>query len=40
MRNGAVLASGPLSVLQATCPLPLALSRDAAVTSSHRHRPG
>ncbi|WP_315772027.1 MULTISPECIES: molybdenum ABC transporter ATP-binding protein [unclassified Bradyrhizobium] len=32
MRNGAVLASGPLSVLQADLSLPLALSRDAAVS--------
>ncbi|MGJ4951936.1 molybdenum ABC transporter ATP-binding protein [Bradyrhizobium sp. HKCCYLS20291] len=32
MRNGAVLASGPLSKLQADLALPLALSRDAAVS--------
>ncbi|XUM19506.1 molybdenum ABC transporter ATP-binding protein [Bradyrhizobium oligotrophicum S58] len=32
MRNGSVLASGPLSVLQADLTLPLALSRDAAVS--------
>ncbi|CCD87513.1 molybdenum ABC transporter (ATP-binding protein) [Bradyrhizobium sp. ORS 285] len=32
MRNGAVLASGPLSKLQADLSLPLALSRDAAVS--------
>ena len=32
MRNGAVLASGPLSALQADLSLPLALSRHAAVS--------
>lgn len=32
MRSGAVLASGPLSKLQADLSLPLALSRDAAVS--------
>jgi len=32
MRNGAVLASGPLSELQADLSLPLALSRNAAVS--------
>ncbi|MGJ4930055.1 molybdenum ABC transporter ATP-binding protein [Bradyrhizobium sp. HKCCYLS2038] len=32
MRNGAVLAAGPLSELQADLSLPLALSRDAAVS--------